>query len=88
MLSQAVLEEVPAAEAGPEDLTLERERLVHLRLLVSGLRREQQHLLALRYGAGLSFEELASVLGVPPGTARVRVHRIVKELRRRYPDEQ
>jgi RNA polymerase sigma-70 factor, ECF subfamily len=88
VLSEAALERLPAAEAGPEELSFERERRARLRLLLSGLGREQQHLLALRYGAGLSFEELAGVLGVPPGTARVRVHRIVKELRRRYPDEQ
>lgn len=87
-LSEVALEGLPAAEAGPEDVSFERERRARLRLVLSGLRREQQHLLALRYGAGLSFDELAGVLGVPSGTARVRVHRIVKELRRRYPDEQ
>jgi DNA-directed RNA polymerase specialized sigma24 family protein len=35
----------------------------------------------------MSFEELADILGTRPGTVRVRVHRIVEELRRRCPDE-
>jgi RNA polymerase sigma-70 factor (ECF subfamily) len=88
VLSEAALEAIPAADAQPADLAIERERRARVRALLSGLGREQQHLLALRYGAGMSFEELGDVLGVAPGTARVRVHRIVNELRRRYPHEQ
>jgi RNA polymerase sigma-70 factor (ECF subfamily) len=87
-LSEAMLEEVPSTDGAPEEVAVQRERRKRLRVLLAGLPREHQHLLALRYGAELSFEELGSVLGVQPGTARVRVHRIVQELRRRYPDEQ
>jgi RNA polymerase sigma-70 factor (ECF subfamily) len=73
VLSEAALEDIPAADAGPEDLTVERERRAHLCVVASVLRRAQQHLLALRYRAGMSFEELGNVFGVAPGTARVRV---------------
>jgi DNA-directed RNA polymerase specialized sigma24 family protein len=41
--------------------------------------------LALRYGAGLAYEEIGAVIGSTPATARVRMHRILEELRRRYP---
>ncbi|MGH2852646.1 MAG: RNA polymerase sigma factor [Solirubrobacteraceae bacterium] len=85
--SEEALAELPGPEPGPEERVLERERQMQLRAALAELRTDQQHLLALRYGAGMSFEELGAALGVPPGTARVRVHRIVQELRRRYPDE-
>ncbi|HLY48448.1 MAG TPA: sigma-70 family RNA polymerase sigma factor [Solirubrobacteraceae bacterium] len=71
----------------PEELVLARERVHRLRVLITDLRAEQQHLLALRYGAGLAFEEIGPMVGASPGTARVRLHRILEELRRRYPHD-
>jgi RNA polymerase sigma-70 factor (ECF subfamily) len=82
-----VLEPLPdmAAEPAPEleERLLERERLDGLRASIRALDPEQQHLLALRYGAGLSFDELGVVYGAAPGTVRVRVHRILEDLRKR-----
>jgi RNA polymerase sigma factor (sigma-70 family) len=86
-ISTEMLGELPDLEAGPEELALERERSAHLRALVSDLRRDQQHLLALRFGAGMGFDEIGSILDIEPGTVRVRVHRIIQELRRRYPHD-
>ena len=71
----------------PEERVLERERAEELRALIRRLRPEQQHLLALRYGAGLSFEEIGAVVDAAPATVRVRMHRILEELRRRYPHD-
>jgi len=51
------------------------------------LRFEQQHLLALRYGAGLGYEEIGAIVGAAPATVRVRMHRILEELRARYPHD-
>ena len=53
-------------------------------MLIRLLAPEQQHLLALRYGAGLAFDEIGAIVGAEPGTVRVRMHRILEELRRRY----
>jgi RNA polymerase sigma-70 factor (ECF subfamily) len=86
-LSAALADGLATSEPGPEELLFARERRAHLRRLLSGLRPDQQHLLALRYGAGMSFEELGVILGTRPGTARVRVHRVLEELRRRCPNE-
>ena len=71
----------------PDERLLRSERLELLRSLVARLEPEQQHLLALRYGAGLGFDEIAQVLAATPGALRVRVHRILEELRRRYPHD-
>ena len=74
-------------EPTPEERLLERERAEELRALIRVLQPEQQHLLALRYGAGLSYEEIGAVLDAVPATVRVRTHRILEQLRRRYPHD-
>jgi RNA polymerase sigma-70 factor (ECF subfamily) len=74
------------ADAGPtpEERVLERERAQELHTLIRLLRPDQQHLLALRYGAGLPYEEIGAIVGGAPATVRVRMHRILEELRLRY----
>jgi RNA polymerase sigma-70 factor (ECF subfamily) len=74
----------PAADPTPEERVLESERARELHTLIRRLRPEQQHLLALRYGAGLPYEEIGAIVGGTPATVRVRVHRILEELRLRY----
>jgi RNA polymerase sigma-70 factor (ECF subfamily) len=74
-----------AGDPTPEEQVLTRERAAELHALIRRLRPEQQHLLALRYGAGLSFEEIGAILDTAPATVRVRMHRILEQLRRRYP---
>ncbi len=74
----------PTAEPTPEERALELERARELHTLIRRLRPEQQHLLALRYGAGLPYEEIGAILGSAPATVRVRMHRILEDLRLRY----
>ena len=76
-----------ATEPSPEERVLARERAEELRAVIRILRPEQQDLLALRYGAGLTFEEIGAILDSAPATVRVRVHRTLEELRRRYPHD-
>jgi RNA polymerase sigma-70 factor, ECF subfamily len=75
-------------QAGPEEQALDRDRATRLRALVRSLPSDQQHLLALRYGAGLDYEEICALVGGNPGAIRVRVHRLLESLRRRYPDDE
>ena len=84
--AEALLAGLAAADADPAEVALARELQARLHAAVAGLGRDEQHLLALRYGAGMSFEEVANSLGIAPGAARVRVHRVIEQLRRRYPD--
>lgn len=81
-----LLDEATASEPDMEDRFLAYERAAELRALIRLLTPEQQHLLGLRYGAGLAFDEIGAIVGAAPGTVRVRVHRILEQLRGRYPD--
>jgi RNA polymerase sigma-70 factor (ECF subfamily) len=87
----------PAAAELPDDLTapapdleerlVARERAALLRSAVALLTPEQQHLIGLRYGAGLAFDEIGAILGTTRGAARLRMHRTLEQLRRRYPHD-
>jgi RNA polymerase sigma-70 factor (ECF subfamily) len=79
--------EAACSEPDVEEQFLARERAAALHTAIGVLEPQQQHLLALRYGAGLAFEEIGAIVGARPGTVRVRVHRILEELRRRYPHD-
>lgn len=86
-LVEEALASLPAAALGPEEQVLARERAARLRALVGVLRPEQQHLLALRYGAGLTPAEIGRVAGKSAVAVRVSLHRALAELRRRYPHD-
>ena len=79
--------EATVSEPDVEERFLAYERAAELHTLIRLLTAEQQHLLGLRYGAGLAFDEIGAALGVAPGTVRVRMHRILEQLRRRYPND-
>jgi RNA polymerase sigma-70 factor (ECF subfamily) len=76
-----------ATEPSPEERVLAQERAEELRAVIQILRPEQQDLLALRYGAGLTFDEIGAILDSAPATVRVRMHRILEEMRRTYPHD-
>ena len=80
-------EETAASEPDPEERLLAYESAAQLHTLIGLLTPEQQHLLGLRYGAGLAFDEIGAIVGAAPGTVRVRMHRILEQLRRRYPHD-
>jgi RNA polymerase sigma-70 factor, ECF subfamily len=84
-------ERLPETEVGSEPDAEERvlalERVASLQQAVRQLAPDQQHLLALRYGGGLSFAEIGAIVDAAPGTVRVRLHRTLTELRRRYPHD-
>jgi RNA polymerase sigma factor (sigma-70 family) len=77
-------DDVTGSEPGLEERFLAYERAAELHVLIGLLAPEQQHLLALRYGAGLAFDEIGAIVGAEAGTVRVHMHRILEELRRRY----
>jgi len=68
-----------AADAGPA----EPPELERMRRAIADLPAEQRETLELRLREELSYEEIASVLGVPLGTVRSRLHLAVRRLRER-----
>lgn len=82
------LTDLPAgSEPDVEERFVAHERALVLRRLIRRLEPEQQHLLGLRYGAGLPYEQIALLVGASPGALRVRLHRLLEDLRRRYPND-
>jgi RNA polymerase sigma-70 factor (ECF subfamily) len=81
------LGEAASFEPDAEERLLALERAAQLHSLIRQLTPEEQHLIGLRYGAGLAFDEIGAIVGAAPGTVRVRMHRVIEQLRRRYPDE-
>ena len=83
-MDQEMVDAVPDRDPGPEARALAGEDAEELRALISGLRSEQQHLLALRFGAGLNAGEIGAILGKSAEAVRVALHRTITELRLRY----
>ncbi len=81
----------PLIEAGrqwgggedPADQAADREHAAHLEAALAELTHEHQAVLVLRAVEGLSYEEIANVLGVPAGTVMSRLSRARAELRER-----
>jgi RNA polymerase sigma-70 factor (ECF subfamily) len=77
-------DDIPEASdfrSGPGDRAVEREDVVEVRAAFNQLNRADQELLELRVVAGLSAEEVASVLGRRPGAVRMAQSRALARLR-------
>ena len=85
-LSLKTMEHLPAT--GDPELQLqaqdERERL---RVLLSHLPEREQTLIALKYGAGLTNRQIASMTGLSESNVGTILHRTVKKLRNQWEDE-
>jgi RNA polymerase sigma-70 factor (ECF subfamily) len=51
--------------------------------IVDGLEAGHREVIHLKFAAGLSYAEIADILSVPIGTVRSRLHRALRELRKR-----
>jgi RNA polymerase sigma-70 factor (ECF subfamily) len=67
----------------PDRVTVRGEEIRELRRAIATLTVDQQEALALRYAAGLSAEEAATVMGRRAGTVRGLTFRAIASLRRR-----
>jgi RNA polymerase sigma-70 factor, ECF subfamily len=73
------LDEGGQADADEEDMVLRRESV---RAALGSLAARDRELISLKFHAGLSNAELASVLGVSESNAGTMLHRAVEKLRR------
>jgi RNA polymerase sigma factor (sigma-70 family) len=72
------------AAPSPEALVLDAERRDALLAAVNDLPDDQRVVVALRYFAGLTEEEVAETLAVPQGTVKSRTSRALERLRQSY----
>src|SRR6187399_3657405 len=69
-------------DAGPEQVTVERQELDEVAAALAALTEEQRDAIALRFFAGLSAREAAVVMGKQEGTIRGLQFRAIAALRR------
>lgn len=86
-VDEEVLARVPAGEAGPEANASERERRRRLEAALAELPMTFRSAVVLRDVEGLSYGEIAEVLGVRLGTVRSRIARGRARLERRLREE-
>jgi RNA polymerase sigma-70 factor (ECF subfamily) len=79
---RAAPREPPARAPDPEQELLAREAEARLRGAIQGLPARYREVFVLRQAQGLSYEEIASVLGLPLGTVEVRLFRARRRLLR------
>lgn len=75
--------EPPANDAVALDALIERERWREVEVEVARLSPKLREALAMRFSAGLSYEQIAEATGKPEVTARARVFQAVRRLRER-----
>ncbi|MBL8725586.1 MAG: sigma-70 family RNA polymerase sigma factor, partial [Planctomycetes bacterium] len=75
------LPEIPLEAGSPVQASERRELVARLRQHIERLPFDQRQVLLLQLEHGLAPAEIAEVVGVPPGTVRMRLHRAVKALR-------
>jgi len=82
-----LLDEVLAALRTPDvsvlDEVLRSEMSTHVKSVVEGLAPDQRMVIVLRYTQGLSYDEIAEILGCASGTVASRLNRAHKVLQRR-----
>lgn len=80
---EQIAESMPAPEAGPEAQVEKAEMLAALAAAVTGLPPAYRAVIALRYDAGMSYQEISEILGLPLNTVRTHLSRAKANLRRR-----
>ena len=83
-LRAATEEPSGGAAPSPEAALLDAQTRVTLLAAVNDLPEDQRDVVALRFFVGLSEQEVADTLGVPPGTVKSRTARALDRLRESY----
>jgi RNA polymerase sigma-70 factor (ECF subfamily) len=74
----------PAGEGDPQAYWMQVEGLRRLASLVAQLDGTERELLRLRFAAGLTFGQIAGVLGRREGAIKMALHRLLKRLKGRW----
>jgi RNA polymerase sigma-70 factor (ECF subfamily) len=79
----AIRDRVGAAGPRPESRVTDRERDDAIRAAVEALPTEQREVFALAQEAGIKYQDVAEILGIPVGTVKSRMHAAFHALRDR-----
>jgi RNA polymerase sigma-70 factor (ECF subfamily) len=77
----------PTLEPSPEDHTITREEIHTLWTLIGDLKPIHREMIVLRYITGWPVNRISAHLGIAENTVSVNIRRILKRLRRDWPDE-
>ena len=69
------------AQPTPENIYEQHSAQAQLQAVIASLPKEQQAMLSLRYGDGLSYEQLAEMLNLNLGTVKSKLNRAKEKLR-------
>ena len=72
-------DELPEVPVPPEMESFADRATLHK--MLTALPQQAQEVLMLHHLLGLSFQEVGEILGIAPGTAKVRAHRALKKIR-------
>lgn len=74
--------EIADQKRGPEELSELGEQQAMVNAAIARLPHDYRAVIALRYGADLSYEDIAATLDIPLGTVKTRLYRAKEALRR------
>lgn len=72
---------LPSKECAPDDHLEREEQLIRLRAAIRVLRSEEQEVFLLRQNGELTYEEIATAIGIPLGTVKTRMRMALGKLR-------
>lgn len=75
--------EIQNGSPSPENRLEKKERIMMIQKAINALPREQNRMVVLRDIQGLSYQEIADITGLNPGTVKSRLARARMELRKR-----
>lgn len=71
----------------PEDLAIQKEKEKNVEMILSSLPWKEREIIVLKYIEGFTYEEIASLTGLPVGTVKTRCHRAKEKLYKRFKKE-
>ena len=83
VVAESHREEYESPYRGPEETLILSERANQLNALIESLDQQDQQLVFLRFFEEMPYREISSVLSIPVGTLKYRIHSIRRKLRDR-----
>ena len=73
---------VHASGSSPTEIAEQNEQLQILRSAITDLREEEQEVFLLRQNGDMTYEEIATAIGIPAGTVKTRMRLALQKLRK------